>query len=157
MAIHTAKNPDESRRIVLVQCTNSKRDEPAPARDLYDPSGYFRDYRDYATTFGDEWYVLSGKHGLLEPDDVIEPYDARGISEEQAVAIADYLAGRVSPGDTIELLAGKDYTDPLVPELEARTASDVVDPHRGLPIGKRRQKAQQAVASAQNGSLGVVE
>ena len=140
---------DGTERIVLIQCTNSKRDEPAPARNLYDQSYYFRDYRSYAETFGDEWYILSAKHGLLKPETVIEPYDERGISEEQAIAIADYLAGRVTANTTIELLAGMDYTDPLVPELERQTPADVVEPHRGLPIGKRRQKAQQAVAEVE--------
>lgn len=140
-------------RIVLVQCTNSKRDEAAPARILYDESGYFCDYRSYATTFGEKWYILSAKHGLLEPDTVIEPYDERGITEGQAIAISDYLADRVTAETTIELLAGKDYTDPLVPELERRTPADVVEPHRGLGIGKRRQKAQQAVAEVEHETL----
>ena len=133
-------------RIVLIQCTKTKREERAAARDLYDESAYFRDYRDYAETFGDEWYILSAKHGLLHPETEIAPYDERGLSEGQAVEIAESLAGRVGPNTTIELLAGMDYTDPLVPELERQTDADVVDSHRGLPIGKRRQKAQQAVA-----------
>jgi len=134
-------------RIVLVQCTNSKRDESVPARDLYDESAYFRDYRAYALAKGDEWYILSAKHGLLDPDTVIGPYDERGLSEAQAESIAEYFADRTTCADTIEVLAGgRDYADVLVPELERQTAADVLEPHRGLPIGKRRQKAQQAVA-----------
>jgi hypothetical protein len=134
-------------QIVLVQCTNSKRDESAPARNLYDESAYFRDYRAYAIEKGDEWYILSAKHGLLDPETVIDPYDERGLSEAQAESIAAYFAGRTMCADTIEVLAGgRDYADVLVPELERQTAADVLEPHCGLPIGKRRQKAQQAVA-----------
>lgn len=140
---------DDIERVVLVQCTNSKRDKPAPARDLYDESDYFRDYRSYAEAFADEWFILSAKHGLLEPRTVIAPYDERGIGKEQAIAIADFLVDRTTAETTIELMAGMDYTDPLVPELERCTSADVVEPHRGLRIGKRRQKAQQAVAEVE--------
>jgi len=134
-------------RIVLVQCTNSKRDERAPARDLYDESDYFRDYRAYALEKGDEWYILSAKHGLLDPETVIDPYDERGLNEAQAESIAEYFADRTRGDDIIEVLAGgRDYADVLTPELERQTAADVLEPHRGLRIGERRQKAQQAVA-----------
>jgi cytoplasmic iron level regulating protein YaaA (DUF328/UPF0246 family) len=31
----------------------------------------------YAEKTCDRWYVLSAKHGLVRPDDMIEPYDLR--------------------------------------------------------------------------------
>jgi len=62
-------------RVVIAQCTGSKRDEPAPARDLYDESAYFRRQREYAVARGDVWFIQSAKHGLLAPETEIEPYD----------------------------------------------------------------------------------
>lgn len=64
-----------TREIGLVSCVKSKQDEPAPPADLY-TSDYFEKMRGYAEKHHDEWYILSAKHDLLEPDgDPIAPYD----------------------------------------------------------------------------------
>ena len=57
-----------TREIGLISCTKSKRDEPAPPRDLYEPSTLFQKAREYCENTYDEWYILSAKHGLLDPD-----------------------------------------------------------------------------------------
>lgn len=125
---------------VLVQCTKSKRDGEHPARDLYDPSDYFRKQREYAEAVADEWYIQSAKYGLLAPGEVVESYDAHasdlGAPEEWAASIADSLTERVTPPATVEILGGKAYADPLTPELEKR-GYDVVEPLRGQGIGQR--------------------
>ena len=61
-------------RIGLVGCGASKLSYPAPARRLYTGS-LFRKASAYAETTCDRWYVLSALHCLLNPDEVIEPYD----------------------------------------------------------------------------------
>ena len=130
---------DDTTTATLIQCTNTKRDEPAPARDLYEPSGYFRDMRSWATARDGPWFILSGKHGLLDPDTVIGPYDARGLSEQQAETAATALA--VRGVKTVWVCAGRDYTGTLVPACEA-AGIDVIDPFAGLRIGERRQELQ---------------
>jgi hypothetical protein len=62
------------KRIVLVGCVKTKLDRPAAAKDLYQ-SNLFRLARAYGERFGDEWYILSAEHGLVEPDRVLAPYD----------------------------------------------------------------------------------
>lgn len=63
------------RKVALVSCVKTKRDEPAAPRNLY-ISSYFQKMRDYAEQNYDDWWILSAKHGLLDPDgDPIEPYD----------------------------------------------------------------------------------
>lgn len=72
-------------RVGLVSCCKTKLDHPAPARELY-TSTMFR----YAVQWienshrCDEWAILSAKHGLVLPDQVISPYDV-------------YLGGMIAP------------------------------------------------------------
>ena len=61
-------------RIGLVACSKTKLDRPAPARELY-TSPLFRAASGYCERVYDRWYVLSALHGLVHPDQVIEPYD----------------------------------------------------------------------------------
>ena len=61
--------------IGLVSCVKTKRDEPAVPKDLY-ASPYFEKMRAYAEQYHDDWWILSAKHGLLDPDgEPINPYD----------------------------------------------------------------------------------
>ena len=59
--------------VVLVACSKSKAPAAARARDLY-TGGLFRLSVRYAESRGLPWAVLSAKHGLLDPDQVVEPY-----------------------------------------------------------------------------------
>ena len=120
--------------VTLIQCTDTKRDEPAPAWHLYEPSNYFTCQRRWALARGQPWYILSAKHGLVHPGRPLRPYDAYGLSAEQAETIATTLADR---GVTaVHLNAGRAYTDALVPALE-RAGMTVFQPFEGLRIGSR--------------------
>ena len=61
-------------RIGLVGCVKSKWIHPAPAQDLY-ISTLFKGRRRFVEQSCDRWFVLSAKHGLVGPLEVIEPYD----------------------------------------------------------------------------------
>jgi len=139
-------------RGVIVQCTNAKRDGSHPARDLYDESTYFKKQRRFAEEIGDYWFIQSAEHGLVNPSTTIESYDthAGDIDDPEAWAkgIAEDLTDSpLQPGDTIVVLGGSDYADPLVPELE-RLGYDVVEPLRGLSIGERMSKLNEMVNEA---------
>ncbi len=62
--------------IGLVGCAAAKLSRPAPARDLY-TSQLFRKASAYAEANSDHWYILSAKHGLVSPDQMLEPYDMK--------------------------------------------------------------------------------
>lgn len=62
--------------VVLVGCGKSKLAHKAPARDLYTGT-LFRKARAWAERHGDEWGILSAKHFLVMPDQIIEPYERR--------------------------------------------------------------------------------
>ena len=131
----------------LISCTNAKRDRAAPARELYDESGYFRDMRAYAEARHGPWFILSAKHGLVEPSEVLEPYDAVGLADIQAEEIAESLSDKMI--DAVHITAGKRYTGPLTPALEAY-GIDVVEVCRGKQIGERRAWLQRRTKELRN-------
>ena len=61
-------------RIALVACGATKLRRRALAKDLYIGS-LFRAARSYAEACCDHWYILSAKHGLVDPDTALEPYE----------------------------------------------------------------------------------
>lgn len=58
----------------IVPCSATKGDRPAAARDLYQ-SVYFRQALAAAEAQADRVLILSAKHGLIDPDQVIAPYE----------------------------------------------------------------------------------
>lgn len=137
---HAEQLPAPAETIVLVACARQKRLQAAPARDLY-ISEWFRRARAYAEAFGDRWYILSAKYGLLEPETRIEPYD-QTLSALSRTARAEWgsaTAGQIravlgSRPVTLQMLAGRGYRDPLLPHLAGYTI-DV--PMAGLGIGQQ--------------------
>jgi hypothetical protein len=129
--------------IGLVSCVKTKRDEPAQPKDLY-TSHYFEKMRAYAEQYHDEWYILSAKHGLLDPDgEPIEPYEEtlRNYSKAQKREWASRVAGQMRERGLLEtkttlvIHAGKDYYVELLPYLEDMT---VEIPTEGLGIGEKQ-------------------
>ena len=106
------------RRIGLVGCVNKKVGVPRVAKDLY-VSTLFVGRRSYVERSSDEWWVLSAKHGLVHPDDVLLPYDvtltkkdrpARRSWSKQVLSAIDQ---RIQPrrGDVFEIHAGAEYRE----------------------------------------------
>lgn len=128
-------------RIVLAQCTASKRDGEHAARDLYDESDYFVKQRAYCEANADRWFVQSAEYGLLHPDDVVPSYNthATDLNDPEAwgEGIAADLSSRVPAEAVVEILGGARYADPLTPALERR-GFEVKEPLRGQGIGERK-------------------
>jgi hypothetical protein len=131
--------------IGLVSCVKTKRDEPATPKNLY-TSDYFEKMRTYAEQYHDDWWILSAKHGLLDPEgDPIEPYDetlsgARvAAKREWAERVAEELdeAGLLSEGTMLVIHAGKDYYEELLPRIE-EAGVNIEIPTEGLYIGEKK-------------------
>ncbi len=60
--------------IALIGCGKSKRNFACEARDLY-TGPLFNARREWAERFADAWWIASAEHLILEPEQVIEPYD----------------------------------------------------------------------------------
>lgn len=125
----------------LVACGRKKQGHPAPACDLY-TSDLFQKSRAYAERVGDAWFVLSAKHGLLEPTRVVEPYDLslydlnRGERGAWADRVLQTLALSTPPLSSFVVLAGSRYRSDLVPALEL-AGHHVTVPLAGLGIGRQ--------------------
>jgi hypothetical protein len=129
-------------RIGLVGCVKSKVERPAPARGLY-TSPLFLGRRRAVEGSCDRWFVLSALHGLLRPDEVVEPYDLamadvpRPKRREWSIRVLESLRRELGPlgGSTFEIHAGADYADfGLVDGLRA-AGSHVEQPTKGMTFG----------------------
>lgn len=145
-------NMSTSSRAFLVACSAGKvKTGPVPARDLY-ISQLFTLARRYAEKFGDPWFILSAKFGLLDPLQLVAPYDESLNDKrvDERAAWARMVAAKVQQQQLarIELviLAGRAYRDPLQQLLEAQ-GHTVTVPMQGLAIGKQLQFLTHALAA----------
>ena len=131
-------------RIGLVGSVKAKLTRPSAAEDLY-VSTLFTGRRRYVERTCDRWFVLSAKHGLLEPTALVEPYDetlkTKGRLErrrwsESVLEQLDAALGDLA-GATFEIHAGAEYRDHgLTAGLVGRGAFVEV-PVEGLRIGEQ--------------------
>ncbi len=157
-------------RVALVACSASKLDRPAPARELYTGTA-FRLAVAYAEVCGAAWYVLSAKHGVVAPDEVLEPYDVSmsqllldggrrthpsplgaWATRCRGALMKDRASGAlVRAGDVVELLAPAAYANPLAGLLRAWGAV-AETPLSGLGIGSQlgwlKSAAEKALGEA---------
>jgi hypothetical protein len=131
-------------RIALVSCGKAKRATACKAKDLY-TSVLFKWARKYAERFADRWYILSAKHGLLDPGMVVAPY-AQNLKHMTAAERMQWAAGvraalslLVEPGDELVVLAGRAYASAVdIPGVR------VMHPLTGT-FGVRMQYMKRAV------------
>ena len=129
------------KKIVMISCVSKKLSHPANAQDLY-VSPLFRLNLKYARKLEpDAIYILSAKHGLLDLDGEIEPYDltlnempARKV-QAWAEHVLEQLKERADLGkDHFVLLAGQKYRKFLAPKFASYEV-----PMQGLTIGRQLQ------------------
>lgn len=61
-------------RLILIACSKAKLPAAAPARELY-RGDLFRKARAFAEQQGAPWLILSARHGVVQPDEILGPYD----------------------------------------------------------------------------------
>ena len=116
--------------IILIGCVRTKLPTPAPAAELFH-SPLFAGRRRYATASGRPWYILSAKYGLLDPADVIGPYDVYLPEQSSSYRSAwgEFVIARLEQCHhdlselTVEVHAGAAYVEPLRGPLAARRAA----------------------------------
>lgn len=120
-------------KVVLVACCGKKLISPAPAKDLYQSTLFLKSRR-YAERHGDCWLILSAKHGVVDPETIIEPYDetlsrrAASFRREWSNNVARQMAG--FKRDRLIVLAGNAYCGWI-------EGFDFERPMRGLGIGRQ--------------------
>jgi hypothetical protein len=139
---------------VLLGCVKTKLDHHAEARDLY-RSPLWRARRRYAEASGLPWLILSAKHGLVDPDSVLRPYDL-ALSDlraserrEWGERVVDSLLERFGDleGATFEIHAGAVYRDAVEAPLAQRRGRVTV-PLMGLSLGRQLGWYSRRAASA---------
>lgn len=129
--------------VILIGCVKRKLPTLAPAKDLY-VSPLFRRGRAYAEHAGVPWFILSAQHGLVAPDDELEPYDlqlsatSRLYRREWAGRVVSALREALGSieGLNVEVHAGSAYVDAIREGLKSGGAT-VSEPLAGMALGPR--------------------
>lgn len=120
---------------VLVGCVKSKAKTAQPGQSLY-TSPLFTRRRRYAELSGVPWFIISSRWGLVEPTELVAPYDEYLGDQPAAYRrawgafVAAQLSRRVAlEGAMVEVHAGDPYVSALRAALEALGARvlDAVD------------------------------
>ncbi|WP_423709330.1 DUF6884 domain-containing protein [Undibacterium sp. WLX3042] len=132
-------------KIILISCVSQKLEQSEKVQNLY-ISTLFRYNLKYARSLKPNGiYVLSAKHGLLNLDQEIEPYEqtlnTMRFSEikEWARLVLQQLSEIASlDEDEFIFLAGNKYRKYLLPHIKHSHI-----PLEGLSIGKQLQKLKE--------------
>jgi DGQHR domain-containing protein len=120
----------------LVACAKTKAGGPRPAAELY-ASPLFRKAAAYCRRSYDRWFILSARHGLVEPSTVLAPYDHTLLRLTQAdrEAWADRVVAELDRRSLRHarffLHAGRAYAGVLTDKLDCEL------PLAGLGVGRQ--------------------
>ena len=138
--------------LALVSCVKEKLEHPARAIEIYQ-GFFFRSSLRYAAQFSpDAIYILSGKYGLLAPDDLVEPYDCH--LGEQSPAYRAGWSQRVLA--SLEKVSRPEYdryillVEPAYREGLLARLSHVLIPFAGLSLAEQMQCYQNWYAGIEN-------
>lgn len=123
-------------KIGLISCTKKKKPYACPAKELYSASPLFRLALSYCQKHYDKNYILSAKHGLIDLDRIIEPYNMTlgGMKRQErmlwAMKTASRLKKKIGKTDILYFHTGKPYREFLIPLME--NISEVMLEHSGI-------------------------
>ena len=136
------------KKVVLISCVKSKLKVPAKVKDLYTSTLFQYTLRYARKLKPDAIYVLSAKHGLLDLEQIIAPYEMTLItmSEEEKKAwsrkVLDSLQKKADlDSDMFVFLAGVNYRKYLIPELKHFEI-----PFEGMPFGTQLQELKRQLS-----------
>lgn len=145
--------------VCLVACTSRKGDQPATAEFIYRSPLFFA-ARSYAQRRADQWFILSAKHGLLSPEEVITPYNESLLKQSEAqrqawaADVHRTLNARVPIGGRVIFLAGSAYRSYLAPAFEA-DGRETAAPMSALGIGSQVSWLQKV--ESEHARLGYID
>jgi len=140
-----AKAAERIPGLVIVGCVGEKGTTPAPAGNLY-TSPLFRKRRAYAEGVNRPWLVLSARYGLVDPAEVVEPYDVQigDLAPEERAELVKQIRrkaatlGRAPAGGHLaEVHAGAPYVELLREALPPGKGWSFRHPVEGLRVGEQ--------------------
>lgn len=139
--------------LFALPCGRRKLRSAAPARLMY-ASPRFGRLRSIAEILAADYCVVSAKHGLLDPDQVIEPYDLDLVSlsaearELWAREVLSQLAGRGGHRPFILLTTGAYLSELLAANCRREQPLTLFTPFAGLSEASEDEWIEQATAVA---------
>jgi hypothetical protein len=130
--------------LALISCTKSKASQARAAAELYQPSVWFSYAYQYAPLVADKILILSAKHGIVRPEQVLAPYDEtlQGSSQVERETWADMVypqlraTSEYREAKSIVWLAGEDYRNELLARVRSDGKRSLV-PMQGLRQGEQ--------------------
>lgn len=129
--------------IALIACGKNKLPHAALAKELY-IGELFKKARKYSENVHSSYYILSALHGLVDPNECLEPYNytLNDLSKSEVVNWSNKVHHQlqqvisVDEVSDIYIYAGKNYRNHLVPLLLA-DGYKISLPLEGLGIGEQ--------------------
>lgn len=138
--------------IALISCTKAKKDYLCSAREMYSESNTFRLSLEYAEKTCNKIFILSAKHGLLDLEDTILPYDETLVDKSVAERRrwAEEVISRLKEITDLEkdqfiILAGQKYNEFLLDHIK-----NFQLPLGGLTMFKRTPKLKEMIRNLDN-------
>lgn len=126
---------------VLISCSKTKLGHRDTARNMY-VSPLYRKSVLVAEGWRIPFSILSAKHGLVDPDEIIEPYDltlkgaSKKFKSEWAGKVDAQIRGALDINKLLIVLAGDDYLTPLL-DSQSLLPLKFLAPMSGLSLGNR--------------------
>src|ERR1700684_3027805 len=133
-------------KVCIVGCTAHKRDVPMRAEQLYCSDLFYKSRR-YAQANFDTWLILSAKHGLVKPCDILAPYDCKltTLSSAEQIQLAAHISQQAAG---LFEKANVEITSICVEEydhlLEQANVNFTRSPEFALPIGNKLKSLGRA-------------
>ena len=120
---------------------SKKRSNIASAKDLY-LSHWFIKARNFVEARDRPWFILSAEHGLVAPDELLEPYEkslnTMSVSDRRdwAEKVISQMSEKMPKAQSVVFLAGRRYREFLEDHLRNQGVFVEV-PMEGLRIGEQ--------------------
>jgi len=140
--------------LVIVTCVKEKLNGSFKAEDLY-ISDLFKKMRHFVEIYDYDWRIISAKHGLIDPEDIIESYEDESLDQFKLLqgkqttnlktkkdALRQIIEEQLEPilkdYNRIILMCGKNYRDVILPLLKEKKVVNYFKGTKG--IGEIKQK-----------------
>ena len=135
-------------------CVKEKLSGSQKAKDLY-ISDLFKKMRHFVEIHDYDWRIISAKHGLIDPEDIIESYEDESLDQFKLLqgkqttnlktkkdALRQIIREQLEPilkdYNRIILMCGKNYRDVILPLLKEKKVVNYFKGTKG--IGEIKQK-----------------
>ena len=112
------------RQIGLITCTRKKKAHPCQARELYSESPKFVRHLEFAEAHYQKVFVVSARHGLVFPNQILAPYDCYlgDFTHDEKAGWAAFVAAclrheGMRAGDTVHIHSDEMYCEHLTLSL----------------------------------------